>query len=124
MSTVLRSSKGGLDGYRWKRPRVRSWPIASRFRDAACQKGACSIAMIWRRSGMRDWKCSPLLGSIRTILVKMMSRWRLRRGRSEEHTSELQSLMRISYAVFCLKKKNKQQHKLCEYRLKPAITNI
>src|SRR3546814_3580243 len=29
------------------------------------------------------------------------------RARSEEHTSELQSLMRISYAVFCLKKKNK-----------------
>src|SRR3546814_8921193 len=29
------------------------------------------------------------------------------RGRSEEHTSELQSLMRISYAVFCLKKKTK-----------------
>src|SRR3546814_6354742 len=30
--------------------------------------------------------------------------------RSEEHTSELQSLMRISYAVFCLKKKNKTQN--------------
>src|SRR3546814_3059439 len=30
--------------------------------------------------------------------------------RSEEHTSELQSLMRISYAVFCLKKKNIKQH--------------
>src|SRR3546814_1242669 len=30
-------------------------------------------------------------------------------GRSEEHTSELQSLMRISYAVFCLKKKKKQK---------------
>src|SRR3546814_8848783 len=29
------------------------------------------------------------------------------KARSEEHTSELQSLMRISYAVFCLKKKNK-----------------
>src|SRR3546814_6644740 len=29
-------------------------------------------------------------------------------GRSEEHTSELQSLMRISYAVFCLKKTNKK----------------
>src|SRR3546814_10750378 len=29
------------------------------------------------------------------------------RGRSEEHTSDLQSLMRISYAVFCLKKKKK-----------------
>src|SRR3546814_9845829 len=30
-------------------------------------------------------------------------------GRSEEHTSEIQSLMRISYAVFCLKKKKKKQ---------------
>src|SRR3546814_7655023 len=46
-----------------------------------------------------------------------LSLWRARRGsalsggrspRSEEHTSELQSLMRISYAVFCLKKKNNQ----------------
>src|SRR3546814_5982402 len=32
------------------------------------------------------------------------------RMRSEEHTSELQSLMRISYAVFCLKKKKKKQN--------------
>src|SRR3546814_7928200 len=32
--------------------------------------------------------------------------------RSEEHTSELQSLMRISYAVFCLKKKKQQTNKL------------
>src|SRR3546814_7048508 len=31
------------------------------------------------------------------------------KGRSEEHTSELQSLMRISYAVFCLKKKKKKE---------------
>src|SRR3546814_3961359 len=31
-------------------------------------------------------------------------------GRSEEHTSELQSLMRISYAVLCLKKKNTNRH--------------
>src|SRR3546814_3117585 len=31
------------------------------------------------------------------------------RGRSEEHTSELQSLMRISYAVFCLKKKSRRE---------------
>src|SRR3546814_7113344 len=31
-------------------------------------------------------------------------------NRSEEHTSELQSLMRISYAVFCLKKKNTTRH--------------
>src|SRR3546814_9122092 len=36
---------------------------------------------------------------------------RRRRLRSEEHTSELQSLMRISYAVFCLKKKKKKTRK-------------
>src|SRR3546814_7549907 len=36
-------------------------------------------------------------------------RWRVQR--SEEHTSELQSLMRISYAVFCLKKKTKNKSK-------------
>src|SRR3546814_8176225 len=37
-----------------------------------------------------------------------------RKRRSEEHTSELQSLMRISYAVFCLKKKKQQQtHQNC-----------
>src|SRR3546814_5404378 len=34
-----------------------------------------------------------------------------RKARSEEHTSELQSLMRNSYAVFCLKKKNTPPHK-------------
>src|SRR3546814_1372763 len=34
-------------------------------------------------------------------------------GRSEEHTSELQSLMRISYAVFCLKKKTKRKPRYC-----------
>src|SRR3546814_1837811 len=33
-------------------------------------------------------------------------------SRSEEHTSELQSLMRISYAVFCLKKKNNKKYKI------------
>src|SRR3546814_3301606 len=36
-----------------------------------------------------------------------------RLDRSEEHTSELQSLMRLSYAVFGLKKKNKTEHETC-----------
>src|SRR3546814_4544634 len=40
-----------------------------------------------------------------------------RPGRSEEHTSELQSLMRISYAVFCLKKKKKTTPDKTEERL-------
>src|SRR3546814_481016 len=39
--------------------------------------------------------------------VRLDRTYQLNTGRSEEHTSELQSLMRISYAVFCLKKKNK-----------------
>src|SRR3546814_8316199 len=46
-----------------------------------------------RRAGARD----PGLAAVTS-----------RRRRSEEHTSELQSLMRISYAVFCLKKKKKK----------------
>src|SRR3546814_8731917 len=41
--------------------------------------------------------------------------------RSEEHTSELQSLMRISYAVFCLKK-NKKKSKHYNYKTKPLTT--
>src|SRR3546814_7176939 len=44
-------------------------------------------------------------------------------GRSEEHTSELQSLMRISYAVFCLKKKKKQKHKTADVDDKIIKTN-
>src|SRR3546814_9722584 len=47
-------------------------------------------------------RCWP--SARRERCAQAMSRWR-----SEEHTSELQSLMRISYAVFCLKKKKKQQ---------------
>src|SRR3546814_1022142 len=48
----------------------------------------------------------PLPGGFQCKSGKQAAKMR----RSEEHTSELQSLMRISYAVFCLKKKNKQQH--------------
>src|SRR3546814_10743728 len=45
---------------------------------------------------------------------------RLARARSEEHTSDLQSLMRISYAVFCLKKKKTNKH----YQNKQVTQNI
>src|SRR3546814_9210116 len=43
--------------------------------------------------------------------------------RSEEHTSELQSLMRISYAVFCLKQKNKKSLQYYQYKDLKAICN-
>src|SRR3546814_4889908 len=44
-------------------------------------------------------------------------------GRSEEHTSEVQSLMRISYAVFCLKKKKKTHNIITQKKTHPTITN-
>src|SRR3546814_2925998 len=52
--------------------------------------------------GLKESKSRPNAGIV-TFLHRCI--------RSEEHTSELQSLMRISYAVFCLKKKNKYKNK-------------
>src|SRR3546814_4257194 len=52
-----------------------------------------------------DWKRWLRQGT-RPIIFSLASPRKKRFSRSEEHTSELQSLMRISYAVFCLKKKN------------------
>src|SRR3546814_8178872 len=76
-------------------------------------RSACSA---WLRS---FWLCSP--DSATAAKPRLTNRaWRRRTlsrvaqnsiavsARSEEHTSELQSLMRISYAVFCLKKKKKK----------------
>src|SRR3546814_6734987 len=48
------------------------------------------------------WSESTQAGALQSL---RQARLTLTRNRSEEHTSELQSLMRISYAVFCLKKK-------------------
>src|SRR3546814_4888202 len=48
-------------------------------------------------------------------IERRAGRERLFRERSEEHTSELQSLMRISYAVFCLKKNTKIKYKKHHY---------
>src|SRR3546814_3550535 len=62
---------------------------------------------------------------VEAILHPDQSLHRMRRGRvhadprSEEHTSELQSLMRISYAVFCLTKKKKEIQKRNQYALQP-----
>src|SRR3546814_4418139 len=54
-----------------------------------------------RLPGMRQLHGQCLGGAVQAGLNRL--EWR-QHGRSEEHTSELQSLMRISYAVFCLKK--------------------
>src|SRR3546814_2860333 len=54
-------------------------------------------------------EASPFDDEVRVLHKK--HRRLSRQGRSEEHTSELQSLMRISYAVFCLKKKKHTKYK-------------
>src|SRR3546814_1128975 len=56
--------------------------------------------------GMTEPSCGSDLKALRTTARRDGSDYVINGQRSEEHTSELQSLMRISYAVFCLKKKN------------------
>src|SRR3546814_2442989 len=59
------------------------------------------------RPADRDDRVLPEWGALGTLVARMQAaarKWDVTL-RSEEHTSELQSLMRISYAVFCLKKK-------------------
>src|SRR3546814_1150510 len=68
-----------------------------------------------RRSAVRSIRShSPAISTAATCLA-----------RSEEHTSELQSLMRISYAVFCLKKKKKnKQNMRAQTKTKKKETKI
>src|SRR3546814_1235589 len=67
----------------------------------------------WKNSGepVAETPGAPAAATPKFVLVQrdgsVQSAVRLR---SEEHTSELQSLMRISYAVFCLKNKNQKTH--------------
>src|SRR3546814_1749093 len=73
--------------------------MSARIRSIA--HSACAMVM------MGLLKLSPTPSSAATRKTFSVARFHicLRDSRSEEHTSELQSLMRISYAVFCLKKK-------------------
>src|SRR3546814_3985023 len=63
--------------------------------------------------GSLHWSCArtrlsfALLRDLEAEISQLFRARVVAFSRSEEHTSELQSLMRISYAVFCLKKKNK-----------------
>src|SRR3546814_3600569 len=61
----------------------------------------------WRRDVLYE-RDEPISGRDDQIFIARCHTYRIaEKCRSEEHTSELQSLMRISYAVFCLKKKIK-----------------
>src|SRR3546814_5804366 len=59
----------------------------------------------WDGQAALRLSCPPLRRHSPCLLLAVSIASKVRRLRSEEHTSELQSLMRISYAVFCLKKK-------------------
>src|SRR3546814_9739636 len=66
---------------------------------------------LWKRSARKlpTYNGRDMDNEARRRVVKLIGKDIKEAGRSEEHTSELQSLMRISYAVFCLKKKKKKK---------------
>src|SRR3546814_2883643 len=72
-------------------------PLASKFTQAPSTRSPVA-AMIWRSKQCAQINSCPAPSEMSQPIARQ-------NGRSEEHTSELQSLMRISYAVFCLKKK-------------------
>src|SRR3546814_9019516 len=74
-----------------------------RWLDPCCKSGAILREIAARLlAGLEAWE--PDFGNRREHIFRNML------FRSEEHTSELQPLMRISYAVFCLKKKTNNTH--------------
>src|SRR3546814_9202530 len=64
------------------------------------------LRQLWREDGITQRELSERVGMREPTTVVALKGLE-KAGRSEEHTSELQSLMRISYAVFCLNKNNK-----------------
>src|SRR3546814_7262228 len=84
-----------------------AFDIAQCFKQNPDDKASISVVNGDGGFPMMDGKGVLFLGPTWHDIFKQ----RLRINRSEEHTSELQSLMRISYAVFCLKKKTKTIHK-------------
>src|SRR3546814_4486724 len=71
------------------------------------REGAETYAKLAQIAGARSYLLLPSTVAPERRRLSSIRRWlRILKVRSEEHTSELQSLMRISYAVFCLQKKN------------------
>src|SRR3546814_10425563 len=101
--------------------RVETWPIGESFKTILrCSDGRLSSpdAGACHHTSCRNSHPVPASRSRR----RRPARWRRTDRRSEEHTSELQSLMRISYAVFCLKKK-KQVSPIRAYTTNKENTN-
>src|SRR3546814_1949140 len=92
-------------------PTRRSSDLPAAFRGAIAKKASGAQALPMRLACRLQ--LIPLANPAQIQCHHAYSEWKsMEHVRSEEHTSELQSLMRISYAVFCLKKKKKiiQRH--------------
>src|SRR3546814_9800258 len=99
-SSLLKRGAGSLGGSRWESSRLK--PLPQVQRDPAFASFVVIPAEAGQARSAQNGRRPPEGRAKRVI------QWF---RRSEEHTSELQSLMRISYAVFCLKKKKKQYKK-------------
>src|SRR3546814_6573726 len=103
----------------------------SRFSNEAAAADRDQLCCVWevqdRRTGMKftvadgyaDFLREPAAHTVKiegffNIFPLVLNPLEDEKDRSEEHTSELQSLMRISYAVFCLKKKKLSKPKAIE----------
>src|SRR3546814_2336629 len=86
-------------------------PISAQYPDSPAENGGWKVKTIGASSTAQKPHGSPEAGvGGENDRRGPRKRWGAP-GRSEEHTSELQSLMRISYAVFCLNKKKEEQIK-------------
>src|SRR3546814_2788463 len=103
---VRRPERGPAGGEKIARCGVGRKVIAGRRHDRQCWRRDMDTQFM-RGPGRRGGGFDRAGERVSTLADGRLLPRKLHRCRSEEHTSELQSLMRISYAVFCLKKKKK-----------------
>src|SRR3546814_9283913 len=107
--TLCRSRAQGDRGVRGESRGGRAVAGRKDARPASSEAGEAAAGPLKRREPL-----CPAIGfpsGAQPMEIVHACQIRLATKRSEEHTSELQSLMRISYAVFCLKKKNRRKQK-------------
>src|SRR3546814_4621310 len=106
---MTRNVEGMQETGKWLRHGLNSFPWVAPFSSAGCATRAQIFGARTSRVKRKSWLKSPEI--MRLALPILECQIFVRASRSGEHTSELQSLMRISYAVFCLKKKNNNRTK-------------
>src|SRR3546814_2837940 len=95
--------------------------VASRL--SSRRSAVLALPLRWSKYTVTPMPRSRVDSTVSTLPMRTPTlRPRSSEHRSEEHTSELQSLMRISYAVFCLKKK-KQTHTILQPSKQPQNTH-